>query len=148
MSEAGRPSDYKTTYAEQARKMCEAGATDEEIATFFKVHRSTIYRWKHQFPEFCDALKIGKQIADDRVMRSLYQRAIGYRHEAVKIFMPSGAAEPVFADYIEEVAPDTTAAIFWLKNRRPDEWRDKQQHEHGGIDGAPLVIEHTFKSSI
>lgn len=76
------------------------------------------------------ALKAGKGVADDRVERSLYERAAGFRVEAVKIFMPAGAKEPVYAPYIEHHAPDTTAAIFWLKNRRPEQWRDKQSHEH------------------
>jgi hypothetical protein len=44
--------------------------------------------------------------------------------------MPAGATAPVYAPYVEHVAPDTTAAIFWLKNRRPDLWRDKQDHQH------------------
>ena len=66
---------------------------------------------------------------------------MGYSYEAVKIFMPAGAGKPVYADYIEHVpTADTAAQIFWLKNRRPDEWRDKQQVERAGKDGGPLQI--------
>jgi hypothetical protein len=65
-----------------------------------------------------------------RVERSLYQRAVGYNYEAVKIFMPAGHNKPVYAPYIEHVPPDTTAAIFWLKNRDQQHWRDNQQLEH------------------
>jgi hypothetical protein len=68
---------------------------------------------------------VGKATADARVEQSLYRRALGYSHDAVKIFMPAGAVAPVIAPYVEHYAPDTTAAIFWLKNRRPDECRDK-----------------------
>lgn len=122
----GRPSSFKTEYATQAKQLCELGATDEELAEFFKVSTRNIYRWQNQFPEFSQALKVGKASADDRVERSLFHRACGFKHEAVKIFMPAGAKEPVHAKYTEIVPPDTTACIFWLKNRRPDLWRDKR----------------------
>ena len=128
----GRPSDYKDSFPEQARKLCCLGATDQELADFFDVDVRTIYRWKHEHDAFCQALKAGKDEADERVERSLYQRAIGYEQDEVKIFMPAGADEPVYAPYRAKVAPDTTAAIFWLKNRRSKEWRDKQEVEHSG----------------
>jgi uncharacterized protein YjiS (DUF1127 family) len=129
---AGRPTGYQATFAKQAEKLCALGATDIEIADFFEIDVRTLYRWKHSHPEFCQALNVGKASADERVTHSLYQRAIGYEQEAVKIFMPAGAAEPVYAPYREKVAPDVTAAIFWLKNRRPDLWRDKHELEHTG----------------
>ncbi len=124
---AGRPTDYKAAYAEGARALASKGATDAEIADFYGVDVRTIYRWKNTHDEFCQALKAGKEIADERVERSLYHRAIGYEQEEVKIFMPAGAEKPVYAPYTAKVAPDTTAAIFWLKNRRPDLWRDKTE---------------------
>lgn len=126
----GRPTKYKPEYVEQATKLCLLGATDDQLADFFKVAISTIYQWRIVHPEFSDAQKDAKAVADARVERSLYQRAIGYEADAVKIFMPSGATEPVYAPYRERVAPDTTAMIFWLKNRRPAEWRDKQETVH------------------
>lgn len=125
-----RPTKFKPEYVEQARKLCELGATDIELGDFFEVDRVTIWRWSQENEEFCNALKAGKAAADERVERSLYARAIGYTHDAVKIFNASG--EPLVVPYREHVAPDTTAAIFWLKNRRPDEWRDKTQQEHSG----------------
>ncbi|WP_375790884.1 helix-turn-helix domain-containing protein [Bradyrhizobium sp. vgs-9] len=136
---AGRPTSYKPEYAEQAAKLCALGATDAELADFFKVTTVTIWRWQSAHVEFCNALKRGKEAADERVERSLYARATGYTHEAVKIFMPAGAKKPVYAKYQEHVPPDVTAQIFWLKNRRREEWRDKQEHEHTGKDGAALV---------
>src|SRR5690348_14981726 len=110
---AGRPSSYDPDYARQAAKLAELGATDQEVADFFEVDVRTIYRWKHDHDEFCQALKTGKTVADDRVERSLYQRAIGYEQEEVKIFMPANAEKPVYAPFRAKVAPDTTAAIFW-----------------------------------
>lgn len=126
---AGRPSSYDPEFAKQAQKLAALGATDIEVADFFEVDVRTIYRWKHDHADFCQALNVGKDKADERVVNSLYQKAVGYEQDAVKIFMPANASEPVYADYREKIAPDTTAAIFWLKNRRPAEWRDKQEFD-------------------
>lgn len=131
---AGRPPTYKPEFAKQGATLARLGATDMELADFFEVEVRTIYRWKHDHPAFCQSLKAGKEEADERVERSLYQKAIGYEQDEVKIFMPAGAEAPVYAPYRAKIAPDTTAAIFWLKNRRSQEWRDKQDVEHtGGI---------------
>jgi hypothetical protein len=127
-NKGGRPSSYKPEFAAQAAKLCSLGATDQEMADFFEVNVLTIYRWKHAHDEFCKALKVGKEVADERVERSLYQRAIGYEQDEVKIFMPGGAAEPVYAPFRAKIAPDVTAAIFWLKNRRRELWRDVTEH--------------------
>jgi len=128
----GRPTKYQTDFARKAVKLCEAGFTDVEIADFFDVNPATITRWKHSHKEFCASLKAGKAPADDRVERSLYQRAIGYEQEEVKIFMPAGAIEPVYAKFTAKYAPDVTACIFWLKNRRPEQWRDRPEGAGGG----------------
>lgn len=130
----GRPTKYQEAYVEQARKLCQLGATDQEIADFFEVEVRTIYRWKAEHDQFCQALKAGKEVADERVERSLFQKAIGYEQEEVKIFMPAGAEGPVYAPYRAKLAPDTTAAIFWLKNRRPDLWRDKTESHNVNIE--------------
>jgi len=138
----GRPTKYKAEYAEQARKLCLLGATDQEIADFFDVEVRTIHRWKAAHDTFCHSLKAGKEQADDRVERSLFQKAVGYEQDDVKIFMPGGAEAPVYAPYRAKIAPDTTAAIFWLKNRRPESWRDKASIDHSSEDGSmtPSVI--------
>lgn len=133
----GAPSSYKPEFAEQAQKLCELGATDIEIADFFEIHVSCLYRWKSRYPAFSEALKSGKETADDRVERSLYHRANGYSFDSVKIMVVKGEVQSV--PYREHVPPDTTAAIFWLKNRRREQWRDKQDHEHTGPNGTPLV---------
>lgn len=140
MAGRGRPSDYKPEYAKQAEKLAQLGATDQEVASFFDVDVRTVYRWKHDHDDFCHALKVGKEIADDRVERSLYQKAIGYEQQDVKIFMPANAEEPVYAPFVAKISPDTTAAIFWLKNRRSQEWRDKRETELTGAEGGPLQV--------
>ena len=134
----GRPSSYKPEYAEQAAKLCALGATDIELADFFEVDVRTIYRWKNEFEEFCQSIKIAASEADRRVERSLYERATGYSYPAVKIFQYEGT--PVEVPYREHVPPDTTAMIFWLKNRRPKEWRDRREQEITGASGAPLQV--------
>ena len=119
----GRPTRYKPTHAEVVRKACEAGFVNDEIAAFLGISHSVLQRWRLQNPELQAALKTGKEAADERVVASLYNRAIGYTYDSVKIFMHEG--EPVEVPYREHVPPDVTACIFWLKNRRPDLWRDR-----------------------
>jgi len=126
----GRPSGYKLEYATQAAKLCRLGATDSDLADFFGVTTRTIQNWSSRYEDFFRALKDFKDLADDRVERTLYQRAIGYEYDAVKIFNANG--EPLVVPYRERVQPDTTAMIFWLKNRQPERWRDVHKHEHGG----------------
>jgi len=134
MRKGGRVSSFKPEYVEQAAQLCELGATDEQIARFFKVHRATFYRWQAEHPELSAALKMGKDVPDERVQRSLYHRAVGYTFKSVKIFQYEG--QPVVVPYTEHVPPDTVACIFWLKNRRPDEWRDRQQLDLTNSDGS------------
>jgi hypothetical protein len=130
----GRPTKFKPEMVDQARKLAELGATDREAAEFFEVAEDTLYLWKHSHPKFSEALKVGKQTADERVTQSLYRRAIGYKHDAVKIQAVDGVI--VETPYVEHFAPDTTAAIFWLKNRRPAEWRDRRELDHTSSDGS------------
>lgn len=137
----GRPSKFKPEFTAQAAKLADLGHTDREIAEFFEIDERTLNRWKHDHEGFCQSLKVGKALADQRVEQSLYRRATGYSFDAVKIFMPAGAQEPVYAKYVEHAPPDTTAAIFWLKNRDPDHWRDVSRTEVTGKDGAPIKTE-------
>jgi len=145
---AGRPTDYREAYAEGASKLARLGATDAEIADFYNVSVATIYRWKNVHPKFCEALKVGKVEADDRVRRALYHRAVGYEQEAVKIFMPAGKDEPVYAPYTERIAPDTTAAIFWLKNRDPENWRDRKEEPPPADEAPSLTINIDVREAV
>ena len=125
----GRPTKFEDRFVAQAEKLCLRGATDAEIADFFEVSVRTIQRWRHEHEDFCRASNEARAVADARVERSLYERAMGFEHDAVKIFMPANAKEPVYAPYREKVPPDTTACIFWLKNRKQEEWRDRSVGE-------------------
>lgn len=145
---AGRPSPYKKEFAKQAEKLCILGATENDLANFFEVVGSTIRKWAIEHPEFSAALKDGRGVADNRVERSLYHRAVGYSHEAVKIFLPRGSGEPIYAPYVEHVPPDTTACIFWLKNRRKDLWRDVHKHEHGAAGEFDKMTDDELRKDI
>ena len=89
------------------------------------VNEKTFNNWKHKHPEFLQSLKNGKEIADSQIAKSLFNRAKGYSCKATKFATFNGEITDR-EEYIENYPPDTTACIFWLKNRQPDKWRDKQ----------------------
>lgn len=138
-----RPSKFKPEFVGQAEKLCRLGATDIEVADFFEVDVRTLYRWKGENEQFCQALKAGKDVSDERVERSLFSRATGYEHDEVDIKVIGGAIvqTPVRKFY----PPDTTAAIFWLKNRRPADWRDKVETTLSGPGGGPVQNEMVWR---
>lgn len=125
----GRKSGFKEEYVQLAENYALLGATDEELADFFNVNVATLNRWKKQFPEFRESLKKGKAVADANVASKLYNRAIGYDCKATKIVTYEGKVTDQ-VEYVEHYPPDTTAAIFWLKNRQPGKWRDKKEVEN------------------
>ncbi|MGH6613755.1 helix-turn-helix domain-containing protein [Sphingomonas sp.] len=117
-----RPTTFKSDYVRQAQELYAHGLTDRELAAAFGVSRSTIFRWRAAYPEFAEATRLGKDVADDRVERALYERAIGYEEEAVRVYHPADAKEPVVVRYTREVRPDVTAALQWMRARRPGRW--------------------------
>jgi DNA-binding XRE family transcriptional regulator len=120
-----RPTKYKPEYPEQAAKLCKLGATDAQLADFFGVSVSTINLWKVEHDEFSESIKVPKAQADDRVEQSLFRRAMGYEHDEVDIRVVDHAI--VQTPTRKYYPPDTTAAIFWLKNRRGQDWRDVKE---------------------
>lgn len=140
----GRPTRYRKEFAEQAEKLCRLGATDVELADFFGIDERTLNRWKQNHREFCQSLKEGKSQADAEVASKLFKRATGYSHSDTKFATHEGKITDA-REYTKHYPPDTIACIFWLKNRRPDLWRDKIGHEHTGKDGGPIKQESDFK---
>lgn len=133
----GRPSQLTDKVMEQAKKLALLGLTDKQMADIWGVCEATINSWKKSCPEFLESIKVGKEEADAKVAQALYHRATGYKHEAVKIFCNKDG-EVTEVPYVEHYPPDTTAGIFWLKNRQPKEWRDR--HEvHTNITGEVKV---------
>lgn len=133
----GRPTKYRPEYDDLARNYCLLGATDAQLAQFFDVSVRTIETWKTAQPTFLQSLKEGKDLADAQVAMSLYRRATGYSHKAVKIF-GNAQGESNVVEYVEHYPPDTTACIFWLKNRQRDNWRNRPEAE--GTEGESLSI--------
>jgi hypothetical protein len=138
----GRPTDFREEMVGQARFLCRNGATDDDLAEFFGISTRTVNRWKSMHPEFLAALVRGKDAADDRVEERLYHKAMGFEYEEAhpiklkEVLYENGKrlkeTERVEVVMVKKVVvPDTTAMIFWLKNRRKDRWRDVHQHEHG-----------------
>lgn len=130
MAKVGRPTDYKSSFNKQVEKLCLLGATDKEIANFFEISERALNVWKKKYPKFMQSIKNGKDTADTNIANSLYNRALGYSHNAVKIIVADKKVQQV--PYVEHYPPDTTAAIFWLKNRNKEKWRDQQNIEHSG----------------
>lgn len=129
----GRPSDYSPEFDSQAENLALLGATDEDFARAFDVSEQTINTWKKVHPSFLDSLKKGREEADAKVASRLYNRALGYSHEDIDVRAVSvgnnGGSEIVKTPIVKHYPPDTTAAIFWLKNRRPQNWRDTKSVE-------------------
>lgn len=133
----GRPrgsGKYDPKYCQVAKKLFEIGGTDADLAAALCVDRRTIFNWKLEHPEFLSHCKLGMEACDDRVEASFYQRAVGYERKAVKIMSHQG--ESWEHEYVEEVPAEVNAGRFWLMNRRPDRWRDKQtiQHDMGDLE--------------
>ncbi len=145
---AGRPSKFKPEFAKLGAKIAKLGATDAELADIFGCDVSTFYRWQAEHPEFREAIKMGKAEPDERVKRSLYARAVGYSHPDVHVSNFQG--EITITPLVKHYPPDTAAAFIWLKNRQPEQWRDKIDVEHSGavtlVDEMKLARERVQKA--
>ena len=144
----GRRSKYNPkTFPQTAEDLARQGYTDEAIAKKLGIHTATFYEYQKKFPEFSEALERGKAPVDFEVENALLKRALGYEYEETKIESlerddeleksgevvagKSGTVKRV-TKIKKKVAPDTNAAKFWLKNRRPNTWRDKHDIKHSG----------------
>ena len=136
----GRPTVYRKEYDELVFNLCLLGATDKQIATTLGIAESTLNRWKEKHKGFRESLKQGKDYANGRVVRALYERALGYSHPEEKIFQHDG--EIIRATTTKHYPPDTAAAIIWLKNRQALKWRDNHDvNLAGNISFGPVVLE-------
>ena len=100
------------------------GLSDEQIAHNMGISRSTLSEWKNKYSDIADTLKKTKEIVDREVENALFKRAMGYKYDEVTYERGEEVKRVT-----KEVAPDTTAQIFWLKNRKPAEWRDKIEQQ-------------------
>lgn len=119
------------------------GLTDDQIALKMGINRSTYYRWQTENKDFKDAIKRGKAPVDVVVENALYRSAIGFVKtikRPVKLRLKGGAEKIEYVDEEIYVPPMVTAQIFWLKNRRPDKWRDKPD-ENKMAEQVKVVID-------
>lgn len=130
----GRPSKLDNPEViEQAGTLCRLfGATDEQLSQVFKVDVDTISNWKKAKPEFFKAIKDGKEEWDTRIERSLAERAMGYSYKTEKLFFDRQTGQVIREPFVEHCPPDPTSMIFWLKNRKPKEWRDRREITQDG----------------
>ena len=130
------------------------GLTDEQIATNMGIVAKTLYEWKKKYSAISEALKRGKEVIDMEVENAMLNKAMGFTvivkksYKVKDVIYEDGrkVRETERIEMVDEeqyIPPDTTAQIFWLKNRKPAEWRDKQNIEHTGKDGETLKVELT-----
>ena len=142
MSKKRGPGKYHEWITEEGLLKIEGwardGLTDEQIAHNIGIRRETLYVWKNKYSNISNALKKGKEVIDRQVENALLKRALGYEYEEVKQIVEKdekGKDRKRIEKTVKQVIPDTTAQIFWLKNRKPAEWRDRHNIEHeGSID--------------
>ena len=102
------------------------GLTDEQIAGNIGINTSTLYDWKNKFPKISETLKKGKEVVDIQVENALLKRALGYDFQETRVEKSDKDGTKIIQT-LKHIPADTTAQIFWLKNRRPDKWRDKPE---------------------
>ena len=119
------------------------GLTDEQIASNMGISRSTLSEWKKKYQNISDALKKGKEVIDIQVENALLKRALGYSYEEVTkeriLDTCTGESTLTVTKVVtKQMSPDVTAQIFWLKNRRPVEWRDRKDIAVSGKVNNPF----------
>jgi hypothetical protein len=144
----GRPTKFAGIVLETVSRLYQVGLTDKEVAFALGIAEATLHNWKKSKPNFLESIKKGKAVADAKVKLKLYERAVGYSHQAVKIFCNKDG-DVTKVPYIEYFPPDTTAGIYWTKNRMPKEWRDKHHLDHSGevIHNVTITMDD-FKKKI
>jgi hypothetical protein len=146
MAKRGRPTKYRKEYIDIAYKACrEKGCTDAQLAKVLNANVRTIARWKESYVDFRHTIKKGKDEFDTRIVEeALRKRAVGFtcieetQHVGKTVDPDTGEPRLVtIKKVIKEVPPDSTAMIFWLKNRQPKRWRDKREHQ---VDASVTVL--------
>lgn len=132
----GRPSEYSTKMVEKILALAATGHIESDIAAKVGISRTTLTNWKDTYPEFLAALKKAKENVDDLVEKALLMRAKGFTHKELKVRERNG--KKFTTEETMYFAPDTTAQIFWLKNRRRKDWADVQRRELSGPNGETL----------
>ncbi len=126
------------------------GLTDEQIAGNMGITVRSLYNWKRKSVPIFQSLKIGKEVADIEVENALRKKALGFRETEQTVSTRKTVeyengkrvrevTEPVVTEVEKYYPPDTTAQIFWLKNRKPEQWRDKQEQKVDLTEAVKIV---------
>jgi len=146
-NKGGRPSKFKPEYVQTIYKLCELGATDNDLAAALNVSVRTINQWKLDHPTVFDAIKAGKKFADEAVVQAMYQRAIGYSHKDTKFATYEGVITDQ-KEYTKNYPPSEVAGIFWLTNRDPENWKRNLPEYDNGQEAPPLNITFEVKPAV
>lgn len=142
----GRRSVYSRFAAVAAESLASQGLRDEDMAKRLNVATSTFYLWQKKFPEFAKAIKRGKAIQDDQVEAALLKRAKGFSQTEETVL---GTKEgPMAVSYEKTYAPNVTAAMYWLNNRRPEKWRHVQSIIHSAEGDQMFAMSKAFSDFV
>lgn len=148
---------YQKWLTPDGRTLLEAwardGLTDEQLAHNCGINTSTLYDWKRKYPEISKALKKGKEVVDVEVENALLKRAKGFEYNEQTF---ERIWNPDLQKYIKVntktvtkmITPETAAAIFWLKNRKPEQWREKQADQSGAITEEDDNFYHAIEEAV
>lgn len=125
MGKRGRKTGFNDTIKDTILRLVEDGKTEQQIADIIGVSKTTITNWKGKHPEFLYSLRESRQVADELVEAALFGRATGYSHPETKAFCYEGCI--ITEEMVKHYPPDTQAAMFWLRNRQPEKWREKTE---------------------
>lgn len=138
----GRPYDVNDRVKASIIALCRQGLTDKEIANELGISPRTLANWKGDSLDLMQSMHNAKAVADELVEMSLFKRAVGYTYKAIKLFQHEG--EIITKEYEEHVAPDVRAAELWLRNRKPEQWREKKEVEISGSLNLEDLITKAF----
>jgi len=142
MGAGGPKTKFKPEYVNQAYVACkEGGFTRQKLAKLFSVSPVTIHNWCKEHDELLTAIKKGKDEWDsEKVEKNLLKRAMGFKYKESKSKPDDTGDMKVVEETTKLVIPDTTAQIFWLKNRQPQRWRDSKQLEVSNDSNIPAPM--------
>lgn len=138
-NKGGRPLKFEKINPSRVEYLVKKGFTKKEVAEFFGASVDALNRWLKKYPEMDAAFDDWKAVADDKVEQALFRKATGYQTTETKVFMSNG--QPVTETVEKNYAPDTIAGIFWLKNRKPRHWRDRQEVAMDASENLQEVME-------
>lgn len=124
----GRPPSLTDEDLEKITRAAAFGLDDKQLACIWGITEQTLNNYKLRYPQFFESLKAAKLESDMEVIKALRERALGYEHPEIKHFVMG--KKIVEREVTKHYPPDSTSLCFWLKNRLPDQFRDKQEVDH------------------